>query len=290
MSLILEALKKAEQERNAGQAPAMQEVLTRPQPMPRPRSNHQQQPLWIAGGIGALAVIGALAYVLWSRPSATPAQTVAAPAAATIPTPAAIASAPAPALRVDPERLQAPINSSDEEAPLQASEGNEAATVDDLVDDTPPTSARKLAESKPAQAAAAPMVGNPASARAKPSASTPVRRPEPESETAAANAQAYAAAMASRSAASSTAAPVAAQAEAIHPLQDMPVSFRSELPKLTVDVHVYDNNPLRRFAIINGKKYREGDTLVEGPHVSEIAEGGVVIEHHGSKVLLELPH
>ncbi len=69
----------------------------------------------------------------------------------------------------------------------------------------------------------------------------------------------------------------------------MPASFRSEFPKLVVDVHVYDDNPLRRFVLVNGKKYRETDTLLDGPRIVEITPNGLIVEQRGSQVLLELP-
>jgi general secretion pathway protein B len=69
----------------------------------------------------------------------------------------------------------------------------------------------------------------------------------------------------------------------------MPPAFRSEFPRLTVDVHVFDSNPLRRFVMLNGKKYRETDTTLDGPRIIEITPEGVVLEHRGSQVLVELP-
>lgn len=82
--------------------------------------------------------------------------------------------------------------------------------------------------------------------------------------------------------------PPAARA-AVQPLKDMPPSFRSEFPALAIQVHVYDANPLRRFVLVNGRKYRETDTLVEGPRVIEIVPEGVVVEQRGSRVLIENP-
>lgn len=72
-------------------------------------------------------------------------------------------------------------------------------------------------------------------------------------------------------------------------LRDMPPSFRTGFPPLNVDVHYYDDNPLRRFVIINGHKYRETDTLNEGPRVVEITVDGVILDQGGTRVFKNIP-
>lgn len=272
MSLILEALKKAEQERNAGQAPAVQQVLTRPMPAARQRQQREQRHLLLIVAACVVITLLALAFALWPRhpltvtatppatsPPATPAATVPADAPPVV-TPQAT---PPPTLRVDPERLR----------PFEAQAGNntdgneaaEASTLDDLAEDRPPSP-------KPTPIAATRRAAEPQGVI------VPSPPDEPDTSSAA------------RATTDQPATAAAPSTPTVRPLQDMPVSFRAELPKLTVDVHVYDANPLKRFAIVNGKKYREGDTLVEGPRVAAITADGVVIEHKGSQVLLPLPH
>lgn len=58
------------------------------------------------------------------------------------------------------------------------------------------------------------------------------------------------------------------------------------VPELRLELHVYSNRPAERFAFINSRKYREGDTLAEGPQVEEITPDGVVLSQHGSRFLL----
>jgi general secretion pathway protein B len=272
MSLILEALKKAEQERNAGQAPAMQQVLTRPMPAARQRQQREQRHLLLVVGTCIAITLAALVFALWPRHT-TPTETAAVTQTASSPPVVAAAAqpvseaAPSPTFRVDPERLR----SFDTQPGNGAAGGNatdseaaEASTLDDL------------AEDRPSSPRPTPV---PATRRAAENRNVIVPSPpdEPDAGSATPNQPV-------------DAAPAASSAAAARPLQDMPVSFRAELPKLMVDVHVYDDNPLKRFAIVNGKKYREGDTLVEGPRIAAITANGVVIEHKGSQVLLELPH
>ena len=72
------------------------------------------------------------------------------------------------------------------------------------------------------------------------------------------------------------------------PLRDMPSDYRGAFPELRVDVHVYDDNPARRWALVNGKKAVEGTTLAEGPTVAEIVPDGIVFDFRGRKSMFSL--
>jgi general secretion pathway protein B len=58
------------------------------------------------------------------------------------------------------------------------------------------------------------------------------------------------------------------------------------IPALNLDLHVYATIPAQRLVFINARKYREGETLQEGPVVSEITPTGVVLEYQGRSYLL----
>lgn len=71
-------------------------------------------------------------------------------------------------------------------------------------------------------------------------------------------------------------------------MTDLPVSQRSQLGQYEVNVHVYDDNPQGRFVLINMIKYKEGDLLPGGNTiVSSIVPEGVVIDYGSGKALLE---
>ena len=53
-----------------------------------------------------------------------------------------------------------------------------------------------------------------------------------------------------------------------------------------IDLHVYSANPQERFVFVNKRKYREGETLQEGPHVETITRDGVVLSQHGRRFIL----
>jgi len=58
------------------------------------------------------------------------------------------------------------------------------------------------------------------------------------------------------------------------------------LPKLRLELHAYSARPADRFVFINGAKYLEGATLVEGPRVVSIAPNGAVLTYLGHRFLL----
>jgi general secretion pathway protein B len=58
------------------------------------------------------------------------------------------------------------------------------------------------------------------------------------------------------------------------------------VPPLNLDLHVYTANAAERMVFINSHKYREGDTLQEGPVVQQITPRGVVLEYGGRSYLL----
>jgi general secretion pathway protein B len=84
--------------------------------------------------------------------------------------------------------------------------------------------------------------------------------------------------------------PSAAQPPRAAPAESLPtadeVSARGGLAPLHLDLHVYDNQPARRFIFVNSHKYREGDTLQEGPVIEKITPDGAVLSYQGSRFKL----
>lgn len=64
------------------------------------------------------------------------------------------------------------------------------------------------------------------------------------------------------------------------------VALQGGVPEMHIDLHVYADNPQERFVFVNKRKYREGETLQEGPRVEEITRNGVVLSHHGRRFIL----
>jgi general secretion pathway protein B len=59
-----------------------------------------------------------------------------------------------------------------------------------------------------------------------------------------------------------------------------------KVPSINLDLHVFNNDPARRFVIINGGRYREGATLREGPTVAEITSDGVILDNQGTRFIV----
>jgi general secretion pathway protein B len=58
------------------------------------------------------------------------------------------------------------------------------------------------------------------------------------------------------------------------------------LPELRLELLAFRDQPRDRFVFINGRKYVEGDRLVEGPQLQSIAPTGAVLVYAGRRFLL----
>lgn len=70
------------------------------------------------------------------------------------------------------------------------------------------------------------------------------------------------------------------------PLAAMPADFRSGLPALEINAHAWAERADQRFALINLRRYEEGDTLREGPRLLRIEQDGVILEFRGERFSL----
>lgn len=78
----------------------------------------------------------------------------------------------------------------------------------------------------------------------------------------------------------------AEQAGYLPTLAELQLDQRVQLSPLHVDVHVYNENPQRRFVLINTTKYKEGERLREGPLLEEIRSDGLVMYYRGERFLV----
>src|SRR5438067_10143565 len=99
MSYILEALKKAQAERQLGNAPTIHAL--QPAPVAEPGAAASRKPLFIGLAAGALVVVAG-ALMMWHRAPAPATSTAAAPAASAAPAAAALAAPAAPAAPTAP--------------------------------------------------------------------------------------------------------------------------------------------------------------------------------------------
>lgn len=64
------------------------------------------------------------------------------------------------------------------------------------------------------------------------------------------------------------------------------VVARGGVPPMHLDLHVYSNVVAQRFIFVNSRKYKEGETLQEGPVVERITVDGAVLNFRGSRFKL----
>lgn len=249
MSFILDALKKAEQERGFGEVPGIDSLHDQP---PRRR---RRRWLWVVVAVLLLNAL-VLAALWWRGPGGTndgtiPTAPPAGPVAESAPEPV---SMPPPVSL--PDRLPA---AQTEGAGASAAQPNPPPEIarrplrplplpDALPQPAPPKAEDLQATAPPAPAAAtlaAPVV---------PRNVVELRPPSP---------------------------PSPPQAEAawktlpLWPLVPDKIS-RQVKGRLVLNAHVFSEYPEDRFVLLNMRKYREGDQMSEGPYLEEITLDGVI--------------
>jgi len=71
--------------------------------------------------------------------------------------------------------------------------------------------------------------------------------------------------------------------------EDLPLEERASLPAPRIDVHVFAQEPERRFVLINLRKYHAGDTLDDGTTLDAILSDGIVLSHGGRQYRVDRP-
>jgi len=64
------------------------------------------------------------------------------------------------------------------------------------------------------------------------------------------------------------------------------VEAQTGLPPLSVDLHIFTEDPAKRAVFINGRRYTQGARIAEGPRVEEITREGAVLSWRGRRFLL----
>lgn len=83
--------------------------------------------------------------------------------------------------------------------------------------------------------------------------------------------------------------PVSAATTADDPppaIGELPAEATAGLPQLTIDLHIYTDDPARRAIFVGGRRYQQGGTLAEGPTVREITRDGAILDWQGRRFLL----
>jgi general secretion pathway protein B len=72
-------------------------------------------------------------------------------------------------------------------------------------------------------------------------------------------------------------------------LSSLPQAFRSSLPPLAVNIHVYSPDQSQRILYINNRQARQGERIEGGVVVEEIVHDGVVLQYRGQRFKLPRP-
>ncbi|MDE2048495.1 MAG: general secretion pathway protein GspB [Betaproteobacteria bacterium] len=273
MSLILEALRKSEQERRqnvAGAAPG--EVLTGATVV---QVGTSRGVLWGAAAV-VIAALSFAAWLWWSRPAVPPA----APAAqGTVLPAAAVAASPA----LTPAPTPAPITAAPP-APVSVAVAPAAESVS-----TPQVAPLAVGGAAPQLASSARALSAPPSpapvARPAPASQLPPLPTSPSAQRAAAPAAQAEPAAAPRAGPGARAAP---NAQVVF-LADLPPEVRKELPPLTLSGYIHADQPGDRLLAINDKLVRIGDEVVPGLQVVSLAPGYVVLAYKGWRFRVATP-
>lgn len=70
---------------------------------------------------------------------------------------------------------------------------------------------------------------------------------------------------------------------------DLPVGIRDRPPSIELNGHLYSSIPGRSFVLVDGRRYREGERLSEGPAVESIDETGAVLNDRGERFRVAAP-
>jgi len=258
MSYILDALTKAAQQRDR-QTPVVQRLLS---PAPRPRApwSPASGRLLAALAVNAVLLAGVLVWWMWPTPVTTP------PAATVQPAPVA---APAPIVESPrPQKLEPlPGVETRAEKPPTATSERSVSTSETPTPAGPPSASLAPAPSSRAAApapasssrASVPTPSARSAAPAPPAApSTPPRSGTPSVQPSPAPA----------------APPVAAT---------LP-----EAGSLKLEALIYADVPAERMVFINGRRYREGDSIDGRLRVEEIREDGVELSDQGRRFSLRV--
>ena len=81
--------------------------------------------------------------------------------------------------------------------------------------------------------------------------------------------------------------PVQADASTIPDWNELPLEFRSGFNPPRLDVHVYDEEPSRRFILVELQRYVEGDTFGNGAKLEKIMPGSIQLYYQGTRFRID---
>ena len=262
MSYILEALKRADAERQRGGVPGLHAQAGRGVMLAEPGHTHGRPWLLAFAAVALLLVGGAAAWWWDAGRGAPPGAVPIGPAAAVLMPSAPVVAAPTPAVVAMP-----PLNPAPNPAPVTA------------------TAAAAAAQALPVQPGVVAKV-LPAARTTPPSAAAPPAAAPPRPVTTSASAAASVV-VPSNTVPATTVPAAAAPPVRLPQLAELPEAQRREVGMLSPGGSIYAEQPAARMVILNGQVFREGDSLATDLRVEQIRPRSVVLSLRGQR--FELP-
>ncbi|MGC4061380.1 MAG: general secretion pathway protein GspB [Aquabacterium sp.] len=262
MSYILDALKKADAERERGTVPGLhsQPMAPTPDDDDEPAARGTTLPIvWVGAGV-ALCLIAVLSWQLLTREPAAPSS------AAPTGVPADTAATASP---------QAPVQTQEQP---QVAMTPPASTMPAQPTMQPAQTPAQMPTQPPAQYAMRPPVPQPSTRNQRATA-----EPTPT-----APAQHQAQANTAPPAATTTTPPAtAALPQRVPTLQELPDDIRREIPPLTIGGAMYSETPASRMLIVNSQVFHEGDKPYQGLTLEEIRLKSAVFSYRGYRYSIQ---
>jgi general secretion pathway protein B len=257
MSYILDALRRADSERERGAVPGIHA-----QPVPqhwRDAARARRTRPWLGAVIGlSVVVLGAFAWHMLGREAP---QDVAPSAAPATPSPVSAAPSPTPS-------PPAPATVAPAPPPVAQPAPSQAAPAAVAVAPTPPAAKRAEKRAERPRAAVSPSA-EPARRKTSSPATEPATVTGPTTALRATGSQ-------------PAAAPTSPDAR-IPAQSELPPEIRSQLPTLAIGGSMYSENPSSRMLIVNGQLVHEGDTLAPGLSLEQIKLRSAVLRFKGHR-------
>ncbi|MCF6225306.1 MAG: general secretion pathway protein GspB [Xanthomonadales bacterium] len=70
-------------------------------------------------------------------------------------------------------------------------------------------------------------------------------------------------------------------------LNDLPASVRADIPDIKITMQVYSEDPSARFAIINGKRYKQTEQVADGLILEQILRQGIILKFRQYLILID---
>jgi len=271
MSYILEALKKAQAERQLGNAPTIhaQQAV----PVAPARAAGGRKPLLVGLGAGALVVAAGALFVWRQAPTAAP------------PARLDAARTPAPAPVLVPTRAPDALQVSAPSAPARVAEPPIAPAPQ--VPAAPTSVAQTAAAPAPGRVAE-PAVARPASASPTQASAAPARAIEPAARPAPAAPAQVAAAPARATEPAAARPPPPAQVagkpapeDSLPFLQQLPDAQQRDIPRVTFGGYMYSANPADRLLLVDKTLRHEGEEVAPGLVLEKLLPKAAVMNYRG---------